>query len=276
MARPQRNNVDYFPFLCEDGQKMHYIEQTYGNDGFAVFVKLLRELAKKDFHYLNLSDKPAKMFLASKCRVSIEVLTAIIEDLVSLGKFDKVLWNENNIVWCQDFIDSVQDAYLKRNNKCITYEGLLTLLQSLGVRKPIKSTDKGRRNTQSKEEDSKVKESKEEETIIYPFDSLEFISLWQKWKDHRWVADKFKYKTAESEQAALSELSNLSNTVEEVAKKIILQSMAKGWKGFFPLKTENNGTSQQSTGQSAIEGAMAQQAKRKAEREANLFSNTGR
>jgi len=270
MARPQRNNVDYFPFICEDGEKMHYIEQTYGNDGFAVFVKLLRELAKKDFHYLNLSDKPAKMFLASKCRVSIETLTAIIEDLVSLGKFDRVLWNENNIVWCQDFTDSVQDAYLKRNNKCITYEGLLELLTSLGVRKPPKSTDKGSRKTQSKEEDSKGKETKEEEIIIYPFDSLEFISLWQKWKDHRWGADKFKYKTLESEQAALSELSNLSNTVEETAKKIILQSIAKCWKGFFALKNDNNGGQQQSTGKTDYERAMDQQAVRKARREANL------
>jgi hypothetical protein len=57
MARPQRNNIDYFPFMCDEGQKMFYLEQTYGNDGFAVFVKLLRELAKKDYHYLNLSDK---------------------------------------------------------------------------------------------------------------------------------------------------------------------------------------------------------------------------
>ena len=46
MARPQRNNVDYFPFYCEEGNKMFYLEETYGNDGFAVFVKLLRELAK--------------------------------------------------------------------------------------------------------------------------------------------------------------------------------------------------------------------------------------
>ena len=46
MARPERNNVDYFPFYCEDGNKMFYLEETYGNDGFATFIKLLRELAK--------------------------------------------------------------------------------------------------------------------------------------------------------------------------------------------------------------------------------------
>lgn len=157
MARPQKNNVDYFPFYCEDGNKMFYLEETYGNDGFAVFVKLLRELARTDFHYLNLSKPSTIMFLSAKCKVSKEILERIINDLVELGKFDSVLWNENKIIWCQDFIDSIQDAYIKRNNKCITYEGLIQLLISLGVRKQNKSKPEGVDNTQSK-----VKEIKEE------------------------------------------------------------------------------------------------------------------
>jgi hypothetical protein len=161
MARPERNNVDYFPFMCEDGNKMFYIEETYGNDGFATFVKLLRELAKTNYHYLDLSKPTTLMFLSAKCKISKEVLLCIIKDLVELGKFDTILWNENKIIWCQDFIDSIQDAYNKRNNKCITYDGLLLLLCSLGIRKPIKCTSKGHVNTQSKVEYNKVNKSKE-------------------------------------------------------------------------------------------------------------------
>jgi hypothetical protein len=161
MARPERNNVDYFPFMCEDGNKMFYIEETYGNDGFATFVKLLRELAKTNYHYLDLSKPTTLMFLSAKCKISKEVLLCIIKDLVELGKFDTILWNENKIIWCQDFIDSIQDAYNKRNNKCITYDDLLLLLCSLGIRKPIKCTTKGPVNTQSKVEYNKVNKSKE-------------------------------------------------------------------------------------------------------------------
>lgn len=159
MARPQRNNVDYFPFICEDGNKMFYIEETYGNDGFATFVKLLRELAKTNYHYLDLSKPATAMFLSAKCKVSKNVLLQIITDLVELGKFDKQLWEENSIVWCQDFIDSIQDAYNKRNNKCITYDGLLHLLTSLGVLKHSKSSIKVPVNPHSKVKDSKVKDS---------------------------------------------------------------------------------------------------------------------
>jgi len=159
MARPERNNVDYFPFICEDGNKMFYIEETYGNDGFATFVKLLRELAKTNYHYLDLSKPTTQMFLSAKCKVSKEILLSIIKDLVDLGKFDKILWEENSIVWCQDFTDSIQDAYIKRKNKCITYDSLLLLLISLGVRKPSKSKLNSTDKTQII-----VKETKEDET----------------------------------------------------------------------------------------------------------------
>lgn len=161
MARPERNSVDYFPFLCEEGNKMFYLEETYGNDGFATFVKLLRELAKTDYHYLNLSKPSTLMYLSAKCKVSKDVLEAIINDLVDLGKFDQILWSENRVIWCPDFVESIQDAYKKRNNKCITYEGLLTLLISLGIRKPNKLTTIVSDNPQSKVKESKVEEIKE-------------------------------------------------------------------------------------------------------------------
>jgi len=162
MARPEKNTVEYFPFYCEDGKKMYYLEETYGNDGFATFVKLLRELAKTDYHYLDLSKNTTMMFLSAKCKINKETLDSIINDLVDLEKFDSVLWNENKIIWCQDFIDSIQDAYNKRKNKCITYDGLLLLLISLGVRKPIKSKTKGVGNTQTI-----LKETKVNKTIEY-------------------------------------------------------------------------------------------------------------
>lgn len=180
MARPERNSVDYFPFFCEEGNKMFVLEATYGNDGFATFVKLLRELAKTDYHYLNLSKQSTLMYLSAKCKVSKEVLEAIINDLVDLGKFDHDLWTSNRIIWCQDFIDSIQDAYLKRNNKCLNYDGLLTLLDGLGVRKLSKCNRTDTGNAQIKENKIKEEESKEEgifELVVWPT----FQDFWEKY-----------------------------------------------------------------------------------------------
>ena len=166
MARPPRLNVDYFPFLCKEGKTMHYIETKYGNDGYATWVKILRLLAVTNNHYLNLSKKAELMFMASKCKITEEVLLNIISDLVDLEKFDKLLWNENKIIWCGDFTESIQDAYKKRNNKCITYDGLISLLISLGVRKPIKCKSKEPENTQRREEYSIEEKRREKKRIL--------------------------------------------------------------------------------------------------------------
>lgn len=179
MARQERNSVDYFPFICKEGKAMFYIENKYGNDGFAVWVKLLRQLAVTSYHYLNLSNKTELMFLSAKCRVSEEVLISIIDDLTELGEFDSELWKENRIIWGQKFIDSIADAYKKRNNECISYEGLLTLLASLGIRKPPKGRSKGAGNTQSK-----VKKSKEEKSKGFTPPTLEEVKDYFKEKGY--------------------------------------------------------------------------------------------
>jgi len=139
MPRPEKNNVDYFPFICRSGKKMYYIEQKYKNDGFAVFVKLLRALAESDYHYIDLSNIQSLSYMTAVCCVDEDKLRSIINDLSMLGKFNTELWTENSIIWCQDFIDNIQDAYIKRKNKCITFDGLLLHLDSLGVRKLSKS-----------------------------------------------------------------------------------------------------------------------------------------
>lgn len=117
-TKPAKNTVEYFPFICAEGKKMYYLEETYGNDGFATFVKILRELANTSFHFLDLSKSSSLMFLSAKCKVPKEMLESIINDLVELGKFDQQLWCEYRVIWCQDFIDSIQDAYKRRTNQC--------------------------------------------------------------------------------------------------------------------------------------------------------------
>jgi hypothetical protein len=69
---------------------------------------------------------------------------------------------------------------------------------------------------------------------------------WLKWKEFKKTEFNFKYKSEISEQASKTELINLSGNNEEIAIKIIEQSIANGWKGFFKLK--NNGTDKKLSG----------------------------
>lgn len=96
---------------------------------------------------------------------------------------------------------------------------------------------KKRKEKEIKEKESKVKES---EVVALPFLSENFNKYWDIWKDYKKKEHKFNFKSTGSEESALKELVNLSNGQEDIACKIIEQSMAKGWKGFFELKNENN------------------------------------
>lgn len=170
MARPQRNKVEYFPHPVKHSKKMSYLEKKYGNDGYAVWFKILEELGNTDYHYLDLSDEVQVMFLSDRCLVDEIVLENIIDDLIKLREFDEQLWVENRILFNEKFIDSIKDAYKKRSNDCIDKNSLFSLLESLGVRKPSKSNPKPQKSDSegSVKPQSKVEYSKEDKNTPKP------------------------------------------------------------------------------------------------------------
>lgn len=85
--------------------------------------------------------------------------------------------------------------------------------------------------------------------ILNPF-SDDFKSKWEEWKNYKAKQFSFKFKHLQSEQAAINELFNLASGNEARADMIINQSMAKGWKGLFELKNEQNAISNNGAKQS--------------------------
>ena len=94
--------------------------------------------------------------------------------------------------------------------------------------------------------DSRKEGKGEKPKIVYPFDTETFSEQWAIWKDYKANEHGFKYKTAVSEQAALSSLGTLSKYDEATAIAIMHQSMANGWKGFFEENTTHGSTKQPS------------------------------
>lgn len=70
-----------------------------------------------------------------------------------------------------------------------------------------------------------------------PF-SEKFLESWIIWKDYKRKEHRFLFKSIESEQAAINDLVKISEGNEDAAIKIIHQSLAKGWKGFFKLNKD--------------------------------------
>ena len=79
-------------------------------------------------------------------------------DLSVLKEIDHFLWL-NQIVYSDKFISSIQDAYIRRNNKCMDYDGLCNHLMSYCTTITQKDYEKKYINTQSKVNDNKVNQT---------------------------------------------------------------------------------------------------------------------
>lgn len=92
---------------------------------------------------------------------------------------------------------------------------------------------------ENENEDENVIKDEVKIEIIFPFESDNFRQQWDIWVDYKAKEFNFKYKTPQSQQAALASLAKLSNNNEEEAINLIHNSMANGWKGLF--KDKQNG-----------------------------------
>jgi len=250
MARPERNDVDYFPFLCKEGKAMFYIDKKYKNDGYATWVKTLRALAVTNYHFLNLSEDAELMFHASKCNITEEVLLSILNDLVTLGEFDADFW-QHRVIYNQKFNDSISDAYKKRGNKMMKKEELMQFLCDKGVIKEQKAyvnPQKVSVNPQSILKETKVKETKEKEIAATPlvyFDDDYILNL--KYKEYLDFRKQIKKPLSEiSIKANIESLKKLAKGDNDTAIKILDQSIANGWQGLFELKQSKETQSPQS------------------------------
>lgn len=126
--------------------------------------------------------------------------------------------------------------------------------QVLNGRKGGRPTKQLKPNQNPKESSSlkmkmKMKVENENKDIVYPYQNDEFIEIWKQFKIYKSTEFNFQYKAIQTEQSALKNLEGISNNSED-AIKILETSMANGWKGFFPVKLNNNGTKNNTNSQS--------------------------
>ena len=171
MARPERHDADYFPFIVKRGKTLNILQAKYGLEGIGFFTNLMRFLTMTPDHHYFMDTQLDKMNFYAEIGISDEGKGDNILQLLSeTGKIDHELWNKNRVIVSEDLLNSLKDAYLKRNNEIIKireirvkYTGNATLA---GINDTLKDTetpqkeDKGISNTQTKVKETKVKETK--------------------------------------------------------------------------------------------------------------------
>lgn len=243
MARPKKENADYFSHDSgmRNDPKIKALRRRF-SIGYSVYNMFLEYLTDCIFFEFEMNDLQYEI-LAGDFDVETETLIQILDYCVKIG----LLQNQDNIFFSNGLKKRLQPVLDKRNNAKDKFLNKKILeIANFDEKTDVSVTE----TTQSKVKESKVKERKvllrkepkaaviDVIKIEYPFFTENFKTQWQLWKVYKSKEFNFKYKSVQSEQASLTELSNLSQKSEKTAIEIINQSMAKGWKGFFQLKNE--------------------------------------
>ena len=114
MARPNKFTVEYFSHDVEQKTTLFILQKKFKNDGYAVWYKTLELIGKTPGHYYDCTLPVRWQFYLAYIDVPEALANEIIETLVQLDALDRNLWEENKILWSQNFIDRLSDVYHRR------------------------------------------------------------------------------------------------------------------------------------------------------------------
>lgn len=170
MARKERRDIDYFPFLIKDGKTLFILEGKYNCKGTGFFTNLFRFLSRTPDHHFQIQDEADRLYFFASTKCDPESALDMIKLMVTTGKLDRQLWEQKMVLASQDFLDSIQEAYRRRLNSCITLDEIKHKYEITSdinsITSDINSSNNqidgqtDGRSTQSKVKDSKGKETK--------------------------------------------------------------------------------------------------------------------
>lgn len=155
-GRKDKNTVDYFPHYCLSGKTIFILENKFGNDGYAVWFKILELLGSSENHYIDCRDSANWEYLQAKMRVCSDRLSEILDTLSNLCAIDSAMWGEK-IIWSENFIKNIEDAYIRRKTTCMSLDDLCEHLSIKCLHKYDSDGINEYKSTQSKGKEIKGK-----------------------------------------------------------------------------------------------------------------------
>jgi len=211
-------------YNSRNDEKIKFLLRKHGLIGYGLFWAIIEDL----YNNANALQSDYEG-IAYDYRINADVVKSIINDF-DLFVFDGETFGSLSV---QKRIDERDSKSVKARESAHKRWTNANAMQTQCDSNAIKE----RKVKEIKEKKvNKIKETKE--TVVMPFESIKFIKYWEIWLEYKKEQYNFTYKSLAMKQAALNDLVKLSKGLEENAIKIIEQSLAKGWKGFFELKTE--------------------------------------
>lgn len=235
MARTEKNVVPYFPHdsQASSSDTITVLQSQFGNDGYAVWFKLLEKLASTENHFIDCRNNVRWQLLLAYLGTNEITTVEILKLLVEMQAIDKELW-DSKLIWCENLVKNIGDVYKNRRRE-IPRKPIITSHNSKTTDGNGITTDD---NTQSKVKYSKVNNSKVNNNgFILP----DWIDK-NLWNDFLEVRKKQKaIPTLKAMELLVNDLDKFKNDGDD-PNEVLRNSIKNSWKGLFSLKgSKDNG-----------------------------------
>jgi len=244
-------NQPYFPLYVQDYLTDEKLSMC-SLEAQGVYIKILCLLHKQEQYGSILFKQKFKQSTkqnTGKCfgfacqfarllPIQVEKINECLEELVEEG----VLKVEGDIMFQKRMVKDGQTS--ESRSKAGKKGGGNPFLFKQTSKQKDKQNPEDENENENENENLRINKNgkKSKHKLDYHFHKDKFMPLWEKWKEFKKSEFQFKYKSHISEQAAITELHNISNGDINKARQIIEQSIINGWKGFFEIKQQKNGT----------------------------------
>jgi len=234
MARPERHDVDYFPFFIKDGKTLYILESKYGCKGTGFFTNLMRFLCRTPDHYFHIKNESDRMYLFATLKCDDVSGAEMLNIMAETGKIDKKLWLSHSVIVSQDLLESLKPAYNKRKNTIISIEEIGKLIVSVvnNLVTAPETTHKVVNNPQTK-----VKKSKEKKSKIDIPEHLK--EIWTAYLEMR--MKKKKPATEYAQKLVISQLEKWYPKDNNKQIECLNNSIKNSWTDVYELKNSGVG-----------------------------------
>jgi len=163
MARPSKAVVEYYPHIIEHSRSLKILLKTFGNKAYMFWYELLGLLGSTENHYFDINEEAKFEDFYTDCFITKEEAIEILNKCASLGMIDKELY-ENGILFSDNFLDNIRDAYNRRKINLLEKDAIIALL--IQNKRIIVVNVDINPEIDDNNPQSKVNESKEDEIIV--------------------------------------------------------------------------------------------------------------
>lgn len=249
MARPPKNNADYFPHDAgmRNHRKLKALRNKFGAAGYGIWNMLLEHLTGADGNEFDEHNDELEL-LAGDFGVSATEIREVLDFCYRI----ELLFNKNGFAFSESLNERLAPVYIKR--------GTAKELSQKQRRMNGKFCNNNAESTvvsvteipQSKVKYSTVKKSTVKQL---PADAVPFVDKVLKVWDE-WVQFRKEKKAALTPTTIKKQIQFLGGRGDPEIIAILNQSMTNGYTGLFELKQQTNGhtakTSTRTTGPDAI------------------------